>query len=389
MNSNTTAERKQKMREKIWKKMKKKKIERFPYAWGRIPNFKGAEHAAEKVAELEEFQNAYTIFVAPDSPQRRVRELVLVRKKLLVMPTPRLKSGFLVVTPITGKERKASSIKGAFTYGERFSVEEIPAVDFVVQGAVAVDCTGGRLGKGGGYGDREIAVLQEHGKMSSALIAVTVHDVQVVKELPQDEWDFTADIIVTPTRVIDLYVEREAVPKKKEAVSKYMSYVLRHHPPETMMKNGFLPLDDLLRLVQKKYDVDIKFIQSVVKSDEKERFQIRNNKIRAIYGHSVPVLIPLPEADIDILYHGTTENAAHHILKEGLQSKGRQKVHLSPTVKVAVEVGKRKCKNPVVLQINVRKASKEGVPIEKASDLVYVADFIPPEYISVKKEKNF
>lgn len=220
--------------------------------------------------------------------------------------------------------------------------------------------------------------------------------VQVVKELPQDEWDFTADIIVTPTRVITLCVERdavskkkEAVSKKKEAVSKYMSYVLRHHPPETMMKNGFLPLDDLLELVHEKYDVDIKFIQSIVKSDEKERFEIRNNKIRAIYGHSIPVLIPLPEADIDILYHGTTEKAAHHIMKEGLQSKGRQKVHLSPTVKVAVEVGKRKCKNPVVLRIDARKASKEGIPIEKASNLVYVADFIPPKYISVEKEKNF
>lgn len=63
-------ETKQEIRERIWKEMKKKKIERFPYSWGRIPNFEGAEKAAAALSSLEEFRNAETVFVAPDSPQR-------------------------------------------------------------------------------------------------------------------------------------------------------------------------------------------------------------------------------------------------------------------------------------------------------------------------------
>ena len=363
------------IREEIWKEMKQKHIERFPYAWGRIPNFEGAEKAAQRLAELEEFKKAQTIFVAPDSPQKFVRELVLNQGKVLIMPTPRLKSGFILVEPKKGKEKKASSIKGAFTYGNHVPITKVPEVDFVVQGAVAVDRLGGRLGKGGGYGDREVALLRKHKKIVSIQIAVTVHDIQVVEKLPQNEWDFTVDIIVTPTQVI------RTLQANREDVSKCMSYYLRHHPPETMSRDGFVPLDELVALVQERYTVDEEVIISIAETDSKGRFQLQDRRIRAIYGHSCPVKIDLPLADIDILFHGTTEKAAQSILNEGLKPKGRQKVHLSPTPDLAKEVGMRRCKNPVILQIDVRRALKNNIIIEKASNLVYVSDFVPPEYI--------
>lgn len=378
----STSEKKQTIREKIWNEMKKKKIERFPYAWGRVPNFKGAERAAKQLVTLEEFQNAKTVFVAPDSPQNPVRELVLQHGKTLVMPTPRLRSGFIRVNPVKGMEKKASSIKGAFTFGTVTPITDVPSVDFVIQGAVAVDFVGGRLGKGGGYGDKEITLLREHEKISEAEIAVTVHDIQVVGRVPQDKWDFTVDIIVTPVRVI------RTCALKREAVSKYMSYLLRHHPPASMSHNGFVFIDELVALLQERYNVDNQFVLSLVKTDSKGRFQIQETKIRALYGHSVPVTIELSPADIDVLYHGTTQEAALQILKDGLQSKGRQKVHLSPTPEVAREVGKRKCEHPVLLRIDAKKASKsKTVTIEKASELVYVADFIPPQYISIEKDE--
>ena len=380
MEPDYTSEMKQKIREKIWKDMKRKNIERFPYAWGRIPNFAGAEKAAETLTQLQEFQTAKTVFVAPDSPQRPVRESVLKQGKVLVMPTPRLKSGFIVVNPVKGLEYKASSIKGAMNLGNTVSAADVPSVDFIVQGAVAVDFVGGRLGKGGGYGDREVALLRDYKKVPHAEIAVTVHDIQVVEKLPQNEWDFTVDIIVTPTRVI------RTSSIKREAVSKYMSYFLRHHPPHAMTEDGFLDLDELVCMVQKQYPVDKKFIAHIVETDTKGRFQIQDNKIRAVYGHSYPVNIELPPADINVLYHGTTEDAVTLILKEGLTPQKRQKVHLSPTPDIAVEVGKRRCENPVILQINAQKALKDGIKIEKASEVVYVADFIPPEYISVTVE---
>jgi 5-formyltetrahydrofolate cyclo-ligase len=368
---------KQELREKIWKKMKEQGIEQFPYAWGRIPNFMEALKAASRLTTVTEYRKAETVFVAPDSPQRPVRQRALLDGKTVVMPTPRLKSGFLLIHAERGKEKHASSIRGAYSHGKKIPIEAVPSIDFVVQGAVAVDRIGNRLGKGGGYGDREIALLQDHNKISHAKIAVTVHDIQVAEFLPQDPWDFTVDIIVTPTRILRTQNMR------REALSKYMSYILRHHPPEEMSEDGFCMIDECVSLLQSRFNATEEDVLSIVSSDKKGRFQVRGEKIRALYGHSHPVSIDLPPAHIDVLYHGTSPEAADMILKEGLKPQERLKVHLSPTTHMAGDVGRRHCSNPVILKIDATQALKDGISIEKASEVIFVSDFIPPGYISI------
>ncbi|MEM2935977.1 MAG: 5-formyltetrahydrofolate cyclo-ligase, partial [Candidatus Bathyarchaeia archaeon] len=90
------------IRERIWKLLEDKEIARFPKpVYGRIPNFLGAEEAARRLTALPEFQKAKVVKVNPDSPQNPVREAVLSSGKVLIMPTPRLKAGFLVLDPKT------------------------------------------------------------------------------------------------------------------------------------------------------------------------------------------------------------------------------------------------------------------------------------------------
>jgi 5-formyltetrahydrofolate cyclo-ligase len=77
-------------------------------------------------------------------------------------------------------------------------------VDMVVCGSVAVNRRGTRLGKGAGYSDIEVALLQEAGRIGpSTLIVTTVHPLQVLDEpMPETEHDFSVDLIVTPDEVI-------------------------------------------------------------------------------------------------------------------------------------------------------------------------------------------
>ncbi|MBC7130266.1 5-formyltetrahydrofolate cyclo-ligase, partial [Candidatus Bathyarchaeota archaeon] len=126
---------------------------------GRIPNFIGADVAAEKLRQLPEWKTAKVVFVNPDSPQQKVRENALLDGKLLIMASPRLKHGFIIVEPheVRGKERFASTIRGAFKHGK--ATDKIPKPDLIVEGSVAVDLQGHRLGKGHGYGDFEITFL--------------------------------------------------------------------------------------------------------------------------------------------------------------------------------------------------------------------------------------
>lgn len=89
---------KQSVREHIWEKMMSEKVGRFPFPLkGRIPNFKGAEKAAALVFELDVYKTAHVVKVNPDSPQLPIRAKVLKDGKTLLVPTPRLKDGFIQV----------------------------------------------------------------------------------------------------------------------------------------------------------------------------------------------------------------------------------------------------------------------------------------------------
>ncbi|NWG10008.1 MAG: 5-formyltetrahydrofolate cyclo-ligase [Nitrososphaerales archaeon] len=194
--------KKQEVREKVWSEMERKGITTFPLpCFGRIPNFKGAEAAALKLRSVDEYTDASSIMIGPDSPQAPVRKLALLDGKSLVMPTPGLKSGYLIVMPerVKGKEKEASTIRGAFKYGELTNAP--PPVDLVVEGSVAVDLDGYRLGKGKGFGDREISLAEDIAKKRITVVT-TVHDAQIVDFVPREEHDKRVGIIITPTKII-------------------------------------------------------------------------------------------------------------------------------------------------------------------------------------------
>jgi 5-formyltetrahydrofolate cyclo-ligase len=191
------------LREEIWNKLETSGVARFPLpCYGRIPNFAGSEKAADKVRLLKEWKEAGVIFANPDYAQQKVREFALSDGKLLVMASPKLKHGYVVVDPknVKGMENFASTIRGAFKYGRAVSAQEIPKPDLIVEGSVAVDKRGYRLGKGHGYGDVEIRTLKSMFGFIS--IVTTVHDLQVVEAVPIGETDEKVSIIATPTRVI-------------------------------------------------------------------------------------------------------------------------------------------------------------------------------------------
>jgi len=199
---------KEETRSKIWKIMEERNIARFPRpVFNRIPNFVGAEEAARRLQELRIFQDAGVLKVNPDSPQKPVRESVLSDGKILVTPAPRLKSGFLLLDPKSVPKSAfsyASTIKGAFKYGKQVDLTELPKVDLIIVGSVAVSLDGARIGKGGGYSEIECGILRELNLIDEKTpIATSVHEIQVLEKIPTEEHDIPIDIIVTPERIIE------------------------------------------------------------------------------------------------------------------------------------------------------------------------------------------
>jgi len=188
--------------------MEDRNIAMFPRpVFDRIPNFEGAEEAARRLQELHIFKDARVVKVNPDSPQKPIRESVLSNRKMLVTPTPRLKSGFLILDPRSVPRSAlsfASTIKGAFQYGRQIDLTDLPEVDLIVVGSVAVSLDGARVGKGGGYSEIECGILRELNLIDEKTpIATTVHEVQVLEKIPTEEHDIPVDIIITPERIIE------------------------------------------------------------------------------------------------------------------------------------------------------------------------------------------
>ncbi len=201
------------VREYVWRRLVEEGVARPPFpVRGRIPNFEGAGEAAERLFRLESWRRARTVKVNPDSPQRPIRLRALEEGKLLIMPTPRIKRGFILLDPSRiprGSYVRASTIRGAFRFGVVLDSlgalrASIPNVDLIVEGSVAVSIYGHRIGKGHGYGDLEWGILRELGKVSEDVeVMTTVHDLQVFdRPLPQSPHDLGVDVIATPRRLL-------------------------------------------------------------------------------------------------------------------------------------------------------------------------------------------
>lgn len=210
----SVAEEKEQLRERFWSRLEEAEVDRFPGARGRIPNFTGAEDAAERLRNTEIWNEARTLKANPDSPQRPVRQRALEDGKKVFMAVPRLadENPFFLLDPerIEASPHQASSIKGASRAGRQVPVEALEPVDLVVAGAVAADRTGARLGKGGGFSDLEYAVATEAGLISPETpTATTVHPVQLAGpgSIPMTDHDVPLDLVVTPEEVISTGTE--------------------------------------------------------------------------------------------------------------------------------------------------------------------------------------
>lgn len=195
-------------RRAVWEGLQSEGAARFPYPpHGRIPNFDGAERAAERLLDHPRLHRLRAIKANPDAPQRPLREGALHRGIVLYMPTPRLRAGFHRLDPSripdTSLKEAASLSKGG-RWAEAVPLSALGTeLDLVVTGSVAVTPGGKRCGKGHGYGDLEYALLRELGHPPLP-VATTVHPLQWVTDFPADPFDLPVSLIATPEEVFEV-----------------------------------------------------------------------------------------------------------------------------------------------------------------------------------------
>jgi putative RNA 2'-phosphotransferase len=170
-------------------------------------------------------------------------------------------------------------------------------------------------------------------------------------------------------------------------VSKYISLILRHKPETigiSLDEHGWANVKDLINGVNKTHKLDIKLLEEIVETDDKQRYSFNEDKtkIRANQGHSIDVDVELEESvPPDMLWHGTGMKYVKSIDEEGLVPKSRLYVHLSADIDTAKNVGARHG-DPVVYRINAQQMHLDGYKFCVSENGVWLTKYVPACYLN-------
>ncbi len=174
-----------------------------------------------------------------------------------------------------------------------------------------------------------------------------------------------------------------------ESISRFLSFLLRHRPsnyPLQFDRQGFVSWSDLFEKVRDRFsEITEEEILKIIEGSEKKRFELREGKVRATYGHSFPVDLGVEAIEPPpYLYHGTAHDLAQTILGMGLKPRGRQYVHLSTSLEEALSVGKRHDPSPAVVVIDSREAHSSGILFYPCGPLILTEE-VPAKFLSLWK----
>lgn len=175
-------------------------------------------------------------------------------------------------------------------------------------------------------------------------------------------------------------------PPDQQRIVRVLAFALRHQPGRfgvALDDEGYAALDDLVVGIRHSdYDwaaLDVAQVVAAIHGTDAGRFEVRDGRVRACYGHSVALGTPGEPADPPaILFHGTA--VAPEVLAAGLRPMGRALVHLTSDPDYAAQVAAAKG-GGVVRRVRAREAATAGVAFFRANAHVWLAREVPAEYL--------
>ena len=172
-------------------------------------------------------------------------------------------------------------------------------------------------------------------------------------------------------------------------LSRILSHALRHEPwiyELELDAEGWAPLNSVMSAISKEFpeisDLSDTSVCEMIEESSKRRHEVKDGRIRALYGHSLPGRLKRSIATPPrLLYHGTSHSALAGIRLSGLLPMGRQYVHLSVDEPTALQVARRKSDRALILQISASDAHLKGIPFYEGNEKVWLADLVPAEFI--------
>ena len=158
-----------------------------------------------------------------------------------------------------------------------------------------------------------------------------------------------------------------------------LSYLLRHDKTYAFDPGGWRSIENLVR----EQGFTFEQLCDLVVNDSKGRFEFNDDKtkIRALYGHSVPVEMNYACCTpSEILYHGTSMNADAAIAEVGLKPRSRNYVHLTSDNDTALETGARHGA-PIAIHVKALEMFHEGYEFYNPVKNIWLVREVPRRFI--------
>lgn len=180
-----------------------------------------------------------------------------------------------------------------------------------------------------------------------------------------------------------------------ERFSRWMAYVLRHNPTRYGLqpdRHGYIDLEEFLAIARRRYPRATPERLRELITGGSGRFEVSGNRLRARYGHSIPVQpTGAPVVPPAFLYYGIEAARRPEALAQGLKPLDRQWLHLSRTREEAQAIISKKAQQPAVLRIDAAGAHAAGVPFYEEGSL-YLAPYLPAAFLAeeaLSHQENF
>lgn len=176
---------------------------------------------------------------------------------------------------------------------------------------------------------------------------------------------------------------------EREPLSRTLAHLLRHEPGLYGLKldaEGRADVDEVVtKLRAKRYpELTRADVERAVRQDPRGRFGLRDGKLRARYGHSVPIPVGKEAEPPGTLYAAVSRRRFRETATQGLRPrKGRAFVHLTEDPDAALEVGHRRDQQPVLLEVRAKEARKKGLTFRHSGSL-WLVDEVPPEFLQAR-----
>ena len=168
-----------------------------------------------------------------------------------------------------------------------------------------------------------------------------------------------------------------------------LTFALRHNPWHFGLEldaQGWTMLDELVIAIRfNRYDwalVDEIVLMTAIEG--MDRFEVRDGRIRATYGHSIELgELPPAASPPHLLFHGTTQEALPAIRRDGLKPMGRRFVHLTSNRDYALLVASAKQGHAVVL-VHAAVANDSGQVFRRANKHVWLTDRVDASFLVIE-----